>query len=277
MPNRRRTLVSLTLLAAGPALAQQRPPSLADASRFRLLDPLPLPLLQRTRRLRVYLPPSYAKQSERRYPVIYFHDGQNVFDDATSYAGEWGADELLDQLAATQGLEVIAVGIDNGAELRMRELNPWDHERFGKGEGFAYLRDLVETIKPLIDRQFRSRPEAASTALIGSSMGGLITHSALHRHREVFGLGGVLSPSFWIAPQAYALADAEPLLPSQRVFVFAGGREGPDTVANAKRMAELQRRQGAQLKFVEEPGAQHNEAAWRAVLPQALAHLFQSV
>lgn len=270
MPSRRHLLA---LLAAGPALAQQRAPSVHDPARLLVLDPLPMPGLGRERRLRVYLPPSYARQSERHYPVIYFHDGQNVFDDATSYAGEWGVDELLDQLAS-QGQEVIAVGIDNGGELRMRELNPWDHERFGKGEGFAYLRFLVETVKPAIDRRFRTRTDAASTALIGSSMGGLITHAALHRHREVFGLGGVLSPAFWTAPQAETLARAEPLLASQRVFVYAGGREGEQMVPQARRMAELQRSQSRHVLFAEEAQAPHDEAAWRAVLPRVLAHLF---
>jgi len=239
------------------------------------LAPLEMPGLGRQRVLRVYLPPSYATANARRYPVIYFHDGQNVFDDATSYAGEWGADELLDRLAADAGFEAIAVGIDNGGERRMRELNPWDHPRFGNGEGFDYLRFLVETVKPAIDRQFRSQPEAASTALIGSSMGGLITQAALHRHRGTFGLGGVFSPSFWIAPQAYDLAANEPLLATQRVFVYAGGRESASMVEEARRMAELQRAQGAQLRFVEEPAAGHNEAAWRAVLPRALAFLFE--
>jgi predicted alpha/beta superfamily hydrolase len=274
MHSRRHLLACLGLLAAGRAIAQQRAPSVHDPARLLLQGPLPMPGLNRERRARVYLPPSYAQQTERRYPVIYFHDGQNVFDAATSYAGEWGADELLDQLAG-QGLEAIAVGIDNGGTLRMTELNPWDHERFGKGEGFAYLRFLVEVLKPAIDRQFRTRSEAASTALIGSSMGGLITHAALHRHREVFGLGGVLSPSFWIAPQAETLARSEPLLASQRVFVYAGGREGAQTVPQARRMAELQQTQSRHVVFVEEAQAQHNEAAWRAVLPRVLAHLFQ--
>lgn len=275
MPKRRLLLLSTLSLASLPLAAAQRAPSVHDPARLLLLDPLTMPGLARTRRLRVYLPPSYARQAERHYPVIYFHDGQNVFDDASSYAGEWGADELLDRLAL-QGLGAIAVGIDNGAELRMRELNPWDHERSGKGEGFDYLRFLVETVKPTIDRQFRTRTDAASTALIGSSMGGLITHAALHRHREVFGLGGVLSPSYWIAPQAETLARAEPLLATQRVFVYAGGREGGQMVAQARRMAELLQTQSRHVVFVEEAQAQHNEAAWRAVLPRVLAHLFQA-
>ena len=272
---RRSALLAASALASPffGAQAQPRPRSVGE--RLTVTEPLPMPGLERSRRLRIYVPPSYATQASKRYPVIYFHDGQNVFDDATSYAGEWGADELLDDLALRHGFEAIAVGIDNGEQRRMQELNPWDHERFGKGEGFGYLRFLVETVKPYIDRNFRSRSEAASTALIGSSMGGLITQAALHRHREVFGLGGVLSPAIWTARQAaYLMAESEPLLASQRVFIYAGGREDRDMVPLARRMAELLRQQTKHLQFVEAPEAGHNEAAWRAVLPRAMAFLF---
>lgn len=271
---RRRPLLNTLLLS--PALAAaQRAASVADPSRLIVTEPLPMPGLERSRRLRVYLPPAYASQPERRFPVIYFHDGQNVFDDATSYAGEWGADELLDRLARQQGLQAIAVAIDNGGEKRMTELNPWDHERFGKGEGFAYLRFLVERVKPYVDLRWRTRPEASSTALIGSSMGGLISFAALHRHRDVFGLGGVLSPAFWVAAQpAQMLLESEPLHAHQRVCVYAGGRESPDMVPRARRMAERMRKQSDAVQFIEEPAAEHNEAAWRAVLPRVLAHLF---
>ncbi len=271
MIERRHVLLSLAALLSPRAQARSR--SVGD--RLLVSEPLPMAGLERSRRLRIYLPPSYASHPSKRYPVIYFHDGQNVFDNATSYAGEWGADELLDDLALRHGFEAIAVAIDNGEQRRMQELNPWGHERFGKGEGWAYLRFLVETVKPYVDANYRSRTEAASTALIGSSMGGLITHAALHRHREVFGLGGVLSPSFWTARQtAYLLAESEPLLTSQRVFIYAGGREDRDMVPLARRMFDLLRQQTKQLQFVEEPEAGHNEAAWRAVLPRALAFLF---
>jgi predicted alpha/beta superfamily hydrolase len=257
MTQRRHLLLSLSaLLPPLVQVAQARPRSVGD--RLTVTDPLPMPGLNRSRRLRIYLPPSYASHPSKRYPVIYFHDGQNVFDNATSYAGEWGADELLDDLALKHGFEAIAVGIDNGEQRRMQELNPWDHERFGKGEGFAYLRFLVETVKPYIDSTYRSRTEAA-----------------LHRHRDVFGLGGVLSPAYWTArPAVYLLVESEPLLASQRVFIYAGGREDREMVPLARRMLDLVRAQTPHAQFVEEPEAGHNEAAWRAVLPRALAFLF---
>lgn len=273
----RRTLLAsaagASLAWAQPARSQPRQASVADTARFVVTDPLPMPGLGRERRVRIYLPPSYAAESARRYPVVYFHDGQNVFDAATSYAGEWGADELLDELARERGFEAIAVGIDNGAERRMRELNPWNHERFGTGEGWAYLRFVVETVKPFVDQRYRTHPQAAHTALVGSSMGGLITHAALHRHRDVFGMGGVLSPAYWLAlPFIERLTLDEPLHAKQRVFVYAGGKESADMVPNARKLAGRLAQQSGAVRFLEVPDAQHNEAAWRAVLPQVLAH-----
>src|SRR6185369_7256568 len=107
--------------------------------------------------------------SERRYPVIYMHDGQNLFDDATSYAGEWGVDETLNELARSHGFEAIVVGIDNGQDRRMTELNPWDNPRFGKAEGAAYMSFIVDVVKPYVDARYRTRSDAQSTAIIGSS------------------------------------------------------------------------------------------------------------
>lgn len=279
----RRSLVlaagGLTALASPLLHAQARAASVADPARLFITEPLRMFALaggaERTRRLRVYLPPGYADQPERRYPVVYFHDGQNLFDDATSFAGEWGVDELLDRLARQQGLALIAVGIDHGGEQRNTELNPWDHERLGKGEGFAYLRFLVERVKPYVDGRWRTRPEAASCAIVGSSLGGLISFAAMHRHRDVFGLGGLLSPAFWVAPQqALLLAESEPLHAHQRVCFYAGGRESREMLPQARRIADLLRRQSDAVQFIEEAQAEHREAAWRAVLPRVLAHLF---
>lgn len=272
-PDRRQLLLAIAASLMGPtAGGQDRPRTVGQ--RLVVTPPMHLPALGRSRQLRIYLPPSYAG-SQRRYPVIYLHDGQNLFDDATSYAGEWGLDETLDALAI-QGFEAIAVGIDHGGPLRMRELNPWDHDHLGRGEGFAYLQDLVQTIKPAIDAQYRTQPEAARTALIGSSMGGLITHAGVHRYRQTFGLAGILSPSFWVSPLAVrSLTEAEPLRDAQRVFVYAGGQEGPGMVEMARLYDEKLGTQGAAHELLIWPDAQHHEAAWRRVFPLALRFLFQ--
>ena len=186
-----------------------------------------MPQLGRTRRIWIYLPPDYAT-SGKRYPVLYMHDGQNLFDAATSYAGEWGIDESLDSLAARGDRGVIVVGIDNGSEQRMNEYSPWRHPQSGGGEGDRYVQFLVQTLKPFIDRRFRTLPDREHTGVMGSSMGGLISLAAAFRHPEVFGRVGVFSPSLWFNDSVYVAARAlRPVGGGPRFYFASGGSEGP--------------------------------------------------
>jgi predicted alpha/beta superfamily hydrolase len=244
--------------------------------RLVLANALALPALGRERRLRLCLPPSYEREPQRRYPVIYLHDAQNLFDDATSYAGEWGVDETLAALAASTGFEAIAVGIDHGGPHRNTELNPFDHPELGVAEGRAYLRDLVQTIKPAIDAAWRTRPEREHTAILGSSLGALITHAALLWHGEVFSRYGLFSPAYWATPQLFALTEAARLPAGTRVHLYAGGRESTSMLPLTERMHGLLARQlpPSALSLQVAPEAGHNEAAWRVALPGALRQLF---
>ncbi|HUR17231.1 MAG TPA: alpha/beta hydrolase-fold protein, partial [Candidatus Limnocylindrales bacterium] len=149
--------------------------------------------LDRSAEISVFLPPSLAKalkaetRNVRRYPVFYFHDGQNVFDDHTSHAGEWRVDETL-QALARDGIEAIAVGIPNGHEARFDEYNPYKGRtpytgrRVVGGKANEYLDWLTGEIKPLIDRTFPTDPSRDATGTIGSSLGGLISLYAMVRH-----------------------------------------------------------------------------------------------
>lgn len=242
-----------------------------------LPEPLPMPGLNRSRTLRLYLPPSYATQADRRYPVIYMHDGQNLYDDATSYAGEWGVDETMNELARTRGFEAIVVGIDNGGERRMAELSPVPNKETGTAEGPQYTRFVVDVVKPWIDQHYRTRPERASTAIIGSSMGGLISHYAVDEFPAVFSKAGVFSPSYWAAPQMIADAARRPLPADLRVYLYAGGREGGGMEDDARRMyAALGGAAAAdRLSLHVAPAAEHNEAAWRPEFERAVVWLFQ--
>ena len=245
-----------------------------------LSAPMAMPGLGRERGIRVYLPPGYAN-STRRYRVLYMHDAQNLFDDATSFIGEWGVDEALDRLAREKGLELIVVGIDNGAEHRINELKPWADAKYGAGEADAYLRFVVEVVKPFVDTHYRTRPARADTGIMGSSLGGLTSWYAAFAHPQVFGRIGVFSPSYWIAPQAYELASSKPLPRDTRMYQSIGDREGGDaehdeTVAAAVRMEAVLRRAQPQLKLraVVRAGAEHNERAWREEFPAAVLYLF---
>src|SRR5688572_5693584 len=128
-----------------------------------------IPQLNRTRRIWIYLPEDYATGT-KRYPVLYMHDGQNLFNEATAFAGEWGVDETLD----TARKKCIVIGIDNGGLKRMNEYNPYDNDRFGKGEGKQYIDFIAKTLKPYIDKKYRTLKDKKNTIIAGSSMGGLI-------------------------------------------------------------------------------------------------------
>jgi predicted alpha/beta superfamily hydrolase len=252
-------------------LAQSRPSTAGPRVQV-LPEPLPMPGLERERTLRLYLPPSYATQPERRYGVIYFNDGQNLFDDATSFAGEWGADETLDALARASGFEAIAVGIDHGGDKRTQEMLPRPHGDFRVAEGDAYTDFVALTVKPWIDARFRTRPEREHTATVGSSLGGLMAQHALARHPRVFGKAGVFSPAYWAAPSMFETV----LAPGARVCLYAGTAESETMLPLAERMhARLRAQPGVDVVLHVAPGARHHEAAWRAALPPALRWLFE--
>ena len=269
----RRLLLTLPLLAAATARAA---PSTALPSVQVLPEPLPMPGLDRSRTLRLCLPPSYGQAPTRRYPVIYMHDGQNLFDAATSYAGEWGVDETMAALAQATGFEALVVGIDNGGSRRNTEMAPYDHAQLGKAEGPAYLDFIVRTVKPFIDRGWRTQPAREHTALIGSSLGGLISHAALLRHGDVFSRYGLFSPSYWAAPQLFEATAAARLPADTRIHLYCGGREGWGMADGTRRMQAVLARQlpAAALSMNIVESAEHNEAAWRAELPAALKRLF---
>jgi predicted alpha/beta superfamily hydrolase len=241
---------------------------------------LPSPQLGGSREIFVYLPPSLVASgpvTDRRYPVLYFHDGQNVFDEHTSFSGEWHADETLESLAG-EGLEAIAVAIPNGGEARMDEYNPWrDARRRMGGRGDAYLGYLVGHVKPLIDRSFPTRPDRDGTGIVGSSMGGLISLYGLIAFPAVFGLAGVMSPSLvWNDHRILGMVEAG-LAPPARIHLDAGGREWKGMLPEARRLRRLLLEQGFRdgrdLHYVEERHAVHRESAWARRLPDALRFL----
>ncbi len=250
----------------------------AQANVHVLKKALKMPGLDRKRTIRVYLPPGYDA-AKKRYPVLYMHDGQNLFDLTTAYAGEWGVDEALNALAKSRKLEVIVVGIDHGGENRIHELTAWDHARFGKAEGRQYMDFLVRVVKPYIDKHYRTKPDRMNTAIMGSSMGGLISHYALVHYPTVFGRAGIFSPSYWMAPAVFDDSAERAIRKDARLAFYCGGKEGERMLPNMERMVALLRSEGhpdAEIRVDVSPDAQHNEAAWRAEFPQAVEWLFRN-
>ena len=193
-----------------------------------------IPQLGRQRRIWIYLPADYAT-SNKKYPVIYMHDGQNLFDDYTSGYGEWGIDEILDKLPAKE--ESIVVGIDHGGEYRITEYDPYD-SKYGKGRGDDYVDFLVNNLKPYIDKNYRTKKDVKHTTIAGSSMGGLISMYAILKYPNIFGNAGVFSPAFWIAPDIYQFAQQKSLPANARIYFVCGDIEDKTMVADMRKIAE---------------------------------------
>jgi isoamylase len=230
------------------------------------------PELDNRRDILVYLPPSYD-EGAGRYPVIYAQDGQNLFDEATSFADEWRVDETMEALAK-QGIEAIVVGIPNMGERRSAEYSPFVDKTQGGGQGDAYLAFLVETLKPYIDRSFRTRPEPQHTAIMGAALGGLISLYGYLQRPATFGMAVVLSPTLGLADGAIFGTAENARLQGGRLYLDVGTDEGEAMLAGARRMHELLRARSKapdeQLSYHEAEGDTHNEAAWRTRVAGAL-------
>jgi predicted alpha/beta superfamily hydrolase len=226
-----------------------------------------MPELQTDRRVWLYLPADYDT-SGKHYPVIYMHDGQNLFDQYTASHQEWGVDEVMDERFYHNACIIVAV--DHGEESRINEYCPYSSEDHGEGRGDAYTEFLVNTLKPFIDTNYRTQADAQHTAIAGSSMGGLITTYAALKHPEVFGNAGIFSPAFWIAKAIYAYATELNTLQNSRFYFVCGDAESDDMVGDMQGMAQiLQGKVNDESQVVQNiiPGAGHNEQQWHDDFP----------
>jgi predicted alpha/beta superfamily hydrolase len=230
-----------------------------------------IPQLNTTRRIWVYLPAGY-KTSNKEYPVMYMHDGQNLFDEATTAFGEeWGIDECLDSLIKKGKPACIVVGIDNGASTRMNEYNPYKSTYKDSAssktvlpQGNEYLHFLIQTLKPFIDKKYRTLSSKENTIIAGSSMGGLISYYAALKYADVFGKAGIFSPAFWTAPQIKMLTDSVTNKLTSKFFFYMGEKEGGTYVADMKEVAEkLGANSNVMIYLLIDTEGKHNEKAWR--------------
>ena len=214
------------------------------------------------------------------------HDGQNIFDTETSFSGEWNVDETLNKLYEDKNLKLIVVGIDNGGSKRLEEYSPWKNEKYGGGEGDAYLDFIVKTVKPYIDSKYKTLTDKKNTAIIGSSMGGLISHYAGLKYPTVFGKVGVFSPAFWFAPKVFDFSKTHGNIEDTRMFFLAGGKEGKntsfneinETVKDMNKMVHVLKEKGfpsnnLNVKVV--PEGEHNEKLWRNNFEETILWLFK--
>ena len=260
-------------------LRARRPPR---AGAMAVLRDVHSPELHNHRDVFVYLPPSYMAPEARgtRWPVLYMHDGQNLFDPELSFSGAWRVD-LAMQTAARLGYEAIVVGAANTGGSRIDEYSPFFDDRVGGG-GTAdrYVDFLLHTLKPTVDAQFRTRPEPAHTGVLGSSMGGLVSTYAFFRAPHAFGMCGIMSPSVWFANRAILPFVEAADSPPGRVWLDVGTGEGARTVSNVRLLSDLLARKGYRegetLRTVVAAGAAHNEAAWGRRLKKAVPFLLGS-
>lgn len=280
-----RLVVFLTFLVCGTGLAQ-RPHTLTGD--IRAHKSFHSEILQNDRDILVYLPPGYDTSKTRRYPVFYMHDGQNIFDGATSFipGQEWRVDEAAETLIAARQLEpLIIVGIYNTKD-RINEYTPAEDAKYKMGgKADLYGRMLVEELKPFIDAHYRTKTDAKHTGLGGSSLGGLASLYLALKYPKVFGLAAAVSPSVWFAnKQIVTFVERLSKKPAVRIWMDMGTKEGRtteearDSVNNARLLEQSLIRQRWKLRkdlmYLEADGAEHNEAAWAARVPSILTFLF---
>jgi predicted alpha/beta superfamily hydrolase len=222
-----------------------------------------IPQLNRYRSIYIYLPPDYHS-SDKRYPVLYLQDGQNIFDEATAFSKEWKVDKTLNQLHKRKDYGAIVVGISNGGTHRNNEYAAWHRHRLGGGEAEIYLQFIVETLKPFVDTHFRTLWQAQHTALVGSSMGGLFALYGILKRGDIFGKAGVLSPSFWFNSQIYEFAEKN-IRHENKVYIAGSKTESRFMYDSLKGMYDCLRKGGLSdynLRVVVRDRGRHNERFW---------------
>ena len=230
----------------------------------------------RKRKIWIYMPPDYDKNTEH-YPVLYMHDGQNLFDKNTAFSGEWKVDETMNKLSDEKKLNLIVVGIENGGNYRIDEYTPWKNASYGGGDAEKYIDFIVQSLKPYVDSVYRTMPEQDHTGILGSSLGGLVSHYAALAFPDVFGKIGVFSPSFWFSDTCYTFAKEHANIQNQKMYFMAGDAEGAGVVSNIDKMIKTM----SDVKYDTSkifrkivPGGMHNEALWSSQFEAAVKWLF---
>ncbi len=258
------TSIEVTVAGWKDAFPDKPKPNTASVNVHLLDSAFYIPQLNRYRRIWIHLPASYQKEKTKSYPVLYMQDGQNLFNEQTAFDKEWGVDECLDTLEPQLHKECIVIGIDNDSLKRINEYNPYDNDKYGKGEGKQYTDFIVNTLKPFVDKHYRTLKDAPHTFIAGSSMGALIALYAQMEHPDVFGASGVFSPALWIAPQIdTAMANAV-VKTKLRIYFYAGEKESEHMVSDLQKMFNvIKQKNCCDVQRIIFPLGQHNEKYWR--------------
>lgn len=235
-----------------------------------------IPQLIKTRRIAALLPHDYD-QTDKRYPVLYLQDGQNLFDEYAPF-GNWGVDKQLARMAARGLGDFIVIAIDHGGDKRIKEYTPSYDTKLGTGDGKKYVRFLSDTLKPYVDKHFRTLPEREFTGIGGSSMGGLVSIYAGWMYPEVYSKLMIFSPALWVAPNIHFHFMNFGHSQDVKVYLYAGGSESDMMIPNVTRFQQAFKDSSAtanfEIKLSIDPQGKHNEAYWGREFPYAVKWLF---
>jgi len=238
--------------------------------------------LRNQRDLIVYLPPGYDEQPQRRFPVLYLQDGQNLFDGSTSFIPgmDWHVGQTADSLISSGEVQpLIIVGIYNAGKARVREYTPTKVPRLGGGRADRFAKFLVEEVLPFVQGEYRTLSGPAHTGLGGSSLGGLVSLYLGLKLPHIFGRLAALSPSVWWNQRVITrFVESSPFSLRPRIWLDIGTREGPRVIEDVEQFRDVLLkkgwRQGGDLYYERVEGAEHNEAAWAQRVGPFLQFLF---
>ena len=236
-----------------------------------------IPQLNATRKISALLPHDYYK-TDKKYPVLYLQDGQNLFNPLAEY-GDWAIDKSMAKLGEEGLKDLIIIAIDHGEQERIIEYLPYYHPRFGQGKGNFYIQFMIEKLIPYINNHYRTLTDFDHTGIGGSSMGGLISLHAGLSNPRVFGKMMIFSPSLWISRMIFNNIKTFTPLEESRIYLYAGGQESDEHLPNARQMETIIRNKmvkGHNIDFhfsVNELG-NHSEVHWREEFPEAIKWLF---
>jgi predicted alpha/beta superfamily hydrolase len=258
-----------------------REPFLVSSGQFRKHDQFRSRFLRNQRDLIIYLPPGYNEQPWRRFPVLYLHDGQNLFDRATAFAGQdWNIQGSADYLIQSGAVEpLLIVGIYNTGKSRIYEYTPTKVPKLGGGRADRYAKFLMQEVMPFVQQQYRALPAPSQTGIGGSSLGGLVSLYFGLKYPQTFGRIAALSPSVWWHQRAiHRFAAAATPEPRPRIWLDIGTREGPRIVQDVEQLRDILLkkgwREGEDLHYARVEGAEHNEAAWSQRVGPLLQFLY---
>lgn len=232
-----------------------------------------IPQLGATRKISALLPYDY-EYSNKRYPVLYMQDGQNLFNPHAPY-GDWAIDRSLARLAAQGFHDIIVIAVDHGEEERIKEYSPYEHNELGIGQGHCYVEFLKTKLIPYVNKEYRVKASPKYTGIGGSSMGGLISLYAGLTEPEVFGKMMIFSPSLWISPMIFEDAAQYMPMPQSKLYLYAGGRESIQHLPNIKKLEMVMRTKPYfEFNLSVDMEGQHQEYYWSREFPEAVKWLY---